>query len=65
MCLAMVFATLLYIQLQREIGMNSSKEKGSTVFGIRDKKFELKGECILPFLLDSLTTWMRSYPNNS
>jgi hypothetical protein len=41
--LAMIFDTILKIQLHIEIGLNSSKDWGSSDLGISAMKFEFKG----------------------
>lgn len=41
--IAIILAMILYIQLHREIGLNSSKETGASDLGIIARKVVLKG----------------------
>jgi len=60
--LAILLALILYMQLQKDIGLKSSKEEDLSALGIRAMKVELKASDILPRLRQSSMILNRSTP---
>jgi hypothetical protein len=62
---AMIFAIILYRQLQREMGRKSLNEEGLSDFRMRAMKVDLMAGEILPLLLQSSTILSKSSPRMS
>lgn len=63
--LAITFKIILYRQLHREMGLKSLKDRGLYALGIRVMEVVFEGACICPTILNSSTTFRRSFPKSS
>lgn len=60
----MIVAMILYITLQRSIGLNPCGSSKWLVLGIRARKVEFRDGCIILLCRDSSTIATISYPMN-